>query len=756
MTSKRPGCLGRILGLWKGSLGSWILLFLFTFLSFSRIPVLVKSERYFQDRRMAERPPREPEAPLTLAVVDEKSLSEVGRWPWPRSTLGELVQALDQAGAAAIAFDMAFVDEDLHSGVSLARSFEARMAEVGVEDPRLLEAIQDWEHRADPDTQMAEAIEAAQAAVMLGYFFYPDKASVPLGFGTTEVQRAIELVSASKLRPVYLSDQVVTPPVLQAYAPQTAIPVLARSTQSHGSLNAIPHQDGVVRSGLLVAASQGVYLPSAGLELAWLLAGKPKRRLLVSELGVEGVQFGKREIPTNERGEIRLDYLGPPGRFPQVSISDVLGGRVDPAKIKDRGILIGSLAKGIGKEFPTPVSSEHPGIELTATMVDNLLTGRGFTLTFFDHALGHLYLFGLGAFLILVLHRVGLWTGVLVSLAAAGFAWQFAAWMFHSQNSIWLVSAPLVWIAILQTQVFLARSLAEEAKRREVQGAFGQYVSPDVVSRILEDPDNLRLGGEERVISVLFSDLKGFTAASEKLGPKKVVELMSEYFEEMTAKVYEQEGLLKEYVGDEIMAIYGAPMVQEDHAKRACRAALAMNRRLHEMSEQWQSEGRPPLAARWGVNSGPMLVGNLGSSYRFSYGAIGDNVNLGSRLEGLNNQYGTEVLIGEGTYELLDACYLVREVDSVRVKGKQKAVRVFELVDIQDAPIEKPEWIQVYEQGLSAFRQRDFEKAKEHFQKMRRLRPEDGPSQVLLERCEDYLASPPPEDWDGTYTATKK
>lgn len=291
-----------------------------------------------------------------------------------------------------------------------------------------------------------------------------------------------------------------------------------------------------------------------------------------------------------------------------------------------------------------------------------------------------------------------------------------------------------------------------------LHNAFKRYVPPSVSEIIASDPQSLKLGGEEKVLTVLFSDLVGFTSISECYAPQEMVMLLSDYFKEMTDQVFGYQGTLKEYVGDELMAIYGAPIEQPDHALNACRSALAMQQRLTEMNREWQKVGRPALTARIGINTGPMLVGNLGSPYRFSYGVVGDQVNLASRLEGLSTIYGTKILVGEETAAGVDSAFYLREIDRVRVKGRMQTVGIFELIAPIDTLLPDPvkSAYASYRKGLDAYRQRQWTEAVAHFRKARAHLPEDGPAKVMTERCEIYRKTPPDDDWDGTFSHSVK
>jgi adenylate cyclase len=283
-------------------------------------------------------------------------------------------------------------------------------------------------------------------------------------------------------------------------------------------------------------------------------------------------------------------------------------------------------------------------------------------------------------------------------------------------------------------------------------------VAPVVIEEMLKDPERLKLGGEEKVLTVLFSDLEGFTTYSERYAPKEMIGILSEYYEKMTEEIFTHQGMLKEYVGDELMAIFGAPLEQRDHARRACAAALAMRARRRALGAEWADRGRPLLKARTGINSGPMLVGNLGSRFRYSYGVLGDQVNLGSRLEGLNKQYDTEILVGENTERLIDGAFRLREIDMVRVKGREQPARIYELLEEAGAPAaaDRQALLQAYAAGLAAYRRQDWPAALKAFGHCLERVPGDGPARTMIARCRIYQKTPPPEAWDGVFEMLTK
>ena len=287
----------------------------------------------------------------------------------------------------------------------------------------------------------------------------------------------------------------------------------------------------------------------------------------------------------------------------------------------------------------------------------------------------------------------------------------------------------------------------------DLKDTFRHYVAPQVVEEMLQDPRRLKLGGEVKTLTVLFSDLEGFTSYSERYAPNEMAEILGEYYNRMTEQIFVHRGTLKEYVGDELMAIFGAPLEQADHADRACAAALAMRDARLELAAEWAKIGRPKLRARTGINSGPMLVGNLGSKYRFAYGALGDQVNLGSRLEGLNKVYGTDILLGENTARLVERTFLLREVDLVRVLGRAQPVRIYELIATLGAPrtLEHDKALKSYAAALEAYRRKMWDEALILFEQAFTVWPPEGPARTLAERCATYQKTPPPDDWDGVF-----
>ena len=734
-----------------------IILVVILFLSGIFILDLIELKTY--DLRFLSRGHEDPSSKIVMAVIDEKSLDREGRWPWPRSKIAALVNRLSQDGAKVIGFDIGFLEPDENSSLKLITQLHLRMDALDVKDEKLDDFINETKIKADNDLALAEAIKNSKATVVLGYFFHMNEGEVNYGIDQAEIARQVERIAPSKYPIIMHEDpEMASSPFIKAYAPEGNLGILAKATEFSGHFNMITDQDGVVRWMPLIIECGESLFPPLSVQCAWHYLDRPQLTVKVAIHGVEGIQMGERFIPTDEYGQMLVNYLGPPKTFPHFSISDILHGKLPQGTFKGKIVLVGSTAIGIYDLRNTPFSPLYPGVELHASIVDNILQQDFLTKPKWTRIYDLFAIIALGTLTGVVLPRLSAITGILFTSGLFILHLMIARLLFVNQG-VWLnVVYPLLGLSMTYTGLTVYHYFNEERERKKIKGAFGHYVSDSVIHEMLQHPEQLKLGGEVKVLSVVFSDLAGFTSHSERLPPQEMVSILSDYFGEMTEKVFAYSGMLKEYVGDELMAIFGAPLEQPDHAERACAAALEMRDRLRSLRQTWSEAGRPALRARTGVNSGAMLVGNLGSRYRFSYGVLGDQVNLGSRLEGLNKVYGTEILIGENTSRLVKESFILREIDQVRVKGRKQPVRIYELLARTGAilPRESQESLKCYEAGLNAYRQQRWEEALELFVQAKTLWPGDEPSRVMAERCRVYQEMPPGEDWDGVFQQITK
>ena len=498
--------------------------------------------------------------------------------------------------------------------------------------------------------------------------------------------------------------------------------------------------------------------PHLTVQCAWHYLDRPQLIVNVPHYGVEGIQMGARFIPTDENGQMRINYLGPAKTFPHYSITDILKGKIPAGTFTDRIVLVGATAVGTHDLRSTPLSPVFPGVEIHATVIDNILTGRFITKPQWSEIFDLIAIITIGLLPGLFLPRVKATIGLLIALVIFSLHVLFTRWIFVRFN-LWLSMVyPLTSLAVSYTFVTVFNYATVERDRKRIKGTFKQYVAPMVIEEMLKDPERLQLGGEEKVLTVLFCDLERFTSYTEIYGPSEMVKILSDYFTRMSEEIFKQRGTLKEYVGDEIMAFFGAPIHHPDHAIRACEAALAMRESLGKLCEEWLDMDRPVMHARTGINSGPMLLGNLGSRYRFAYGVLGDQVNLGSRLEGLNKKYGTDIIIGENTYAMVKDDFILRDLDLVRVVGREQCVRVYELI-ARAGEVLSPEHLgalEAYSAGYDEYCRQHWPQAIAHFERALSLVPDDGPSTTMLERCRFYQEDPPPEDWECVFEPTTK
>jgi adenylate cyclase len=705
------------------------------------------------------RGPKKPGNAVVIAVIDEKSLDKEGRWPWPRSKIAALINTLNKDGAKVIGVDIGFLEPDENSTIQVFDQLENKIEILGIKNNKLADFINKGKMKADNDLALAKAIKNSSAPVILGYFFHTNKATLNYQISQKEIDRRLMQIEPSKYPLILFEDQKPEySPFLNAYAPETNLDILTQATKFSGYFNTTPDQDGVFRwAPLIIQCGKNIF-PPLSIQSVWNYLDRPQLMVKVVIYGVEGIQMGKQFIPTDEYGRILVNYLGPPKTFPYVSITDILHNKYQKGIFKKKIVLVGATAEGIYDARNTPFSTVHPGIEIHANIINSILKNDFLKIPKKANVYSLLAIMVFGGLVGFVLPRLNAVKGAIFALGLfSGFIF-LSCWLF-TQFGVWLnMVYPILAFLIAYISITVFHYFTEERQRKEIKSAFSRYAPSNVVNEISHNPDKLKLGGEEREISVLFCDLAGFTKYSEIYEPNAMIQIISEYFNEMTEQVFAFEGLLKEYVGDELMAIFGAPLEQKDHAKRACLTALAMRDRLRVLRPIWEGKGRPSLRARTGVNSGTMLVGNVGSKYRFSYGALGDNVNLGSRLEGINKIYGTETLIGENTAKLVEGSFLLREIDFVRVKGKEKPVRIYELLGTSNTvlPEKTEKAFYYYAEGLDAYRSQCWADAIDLFKKGQELYNVDKSFEVMSLRCRINQSQPPQADWDGAFRERRK
>ncbi len=647
-------------------------------------------------------PQRLDDSNIVIVDIDAQSFDDLKqRWPFPRYYYAKLIDNLTRAGARLILFDVTFTEPS----------------------------------KNDPQEDQALARAAARA----GRVFF-----------------------AGKLEDITTRNGS---PVMSLIKP---IPLLLRNASGWASISIYEDPDGFVR--------RYAFFVSTEKETVWSLAlqaylGLDDNR---ADLSTGKLRLNDKKVPAYRANTFLINYRGFAKAFPTYSFSDVLDDkefRLPDAELetdvfeeeflpagifKDKIVFIGASAEELQDVKLTPFFSQDgvqrkmPGVEVHAHALSTIMRGDFITRTSFGL---ELLLMALCAFvtMLLVLRVNAMLATVITSLLLV--LWLALAQMLFNLMQLWLpIVAPLLGIVLSYFGNVSQTLVAERRERWRTRKVFEQYVSESIVKSILASGKEPKFGGEKLQLTVLFSDIRGFTTYCEKRAPEMVVQRLNEYLTLMTEVIFKHEGTLDKFVGDEIMALFGAPVYFENHAEKACATACDMITSLRELQKRWSAQNEDYFQIGIGINTGTMIVGNLGAQQRFDYTVIGDEVNLGARLEGANKQYATSIIISEATYKQVKQRAHARELDLVRVKGKNKLVKIYELRGMEPlAAIEEDLIIATYTKGLQLYKLRQWYNALREFNRVLRYFPSDGPSRVYVERCLDYIALPPPEDWDGVY-----
>ena len=680
-------------------------------------------------------------SPIRIVDIDDASLKQVGQWPWPRSIVAELLDKLREAGAAVVVFDVLFSEPDRISPKLLLPLLTGGGA--AEEDVKRLLAVM-----PDSDQRLADAM--AKMPVVIGFALTEAGGVAPpiakAGFAFTGA------AGADPLRYV--------PGFPEAIGD---LPILQQAAAGNGFVNPHLDWDNILRRVPMVMRLGDKPWPSLAGEALRLgvgarsyigrAAGASSEKSFGENTGLNALKIGPLTVPTDGAGMVWLHYATTdPARF--IPAADILNGKFDAARIADNIVLIGASAKGLNDLHATPLAPDTPGTEIHAQLIEQVLQQSFLSRP--DWMLGAevLFTFVAGLLLIVVMPRIGamLSAGIGAVMVAGAVA---ASW-YGFLNAQLLIDPvyPILVSGVVYGLATLLNHRATEQRQREIRQAFSRYMSPVMVAELAKHPEKLKLGGEIKIITIMFCDIRGFTTLSEGLSAQDLAKVINGFLTPMTEIIGAHKGTIDKYIGDCIMAFWYAPLDDPDHAKNAIHAAQAMRARLIELNKGWAAEGRKTINIGIGINTGETCVGNFGSEQRFDYSLLGDPVNLSSRLESLTKQYGVDLIVGEDTAALYDEPGLV-EVDLVAVKGKTRAVRIFTL---PPHPITDEQFMARHQAVLAAYRQRDWEKALSLMEdKTLASETEVAPVYHLLrERIEHLKIESPPEEWDGVFVAHEK
>ena len=705
------------------------------------------------DTRLRATLPQTRDERIVIVDIDEKSLADVGRWPWPRDRMAALARELfarQQAGL--VGFDVVFAEPDTSSGLAQLERLAAGELK-GI--PAFEAKLQQLRGPLDHDARFADALRGRP--VVLGYYFTSDRGGRTSGTLPAPVMDRTALAG----RPV---------PFTRWDGYGANLPVLAQAAPRAGFFNSIQDADGLVRAVPVVAEHNGKYYESLALAMYRSLHGWPavqpgfpaERWLPRSYQGLESIELRPPgqppiAIPVDARVSALVPFRGPGGpgggSFRYVSASDVLRGVLPAGELKGKIVLVGTTAPGMYDLRATPVHEVYPGVEVHANLLAGMLDGHLPVRP--DYALGYevmlLLLVGIGLGVLLprltALQAVAATALTMVALIALNTWLYLGAWLVMPLASMLLLVATVFAVNMSYGYFFEGRT------RRALTRLFGTYVPPELVDEMARDPAHYGMEAASKPLTVMFCDIRNFTQLSESMQPQDVRELVNRFFSRMTDVIREHRGTLDKYIGDAVMAFWGAPIDEPRHAEAAVKAAQAMLRALAPLNAELKARGLPEISVGIGLNTGMMCVGDMGSTARRSYTVVGDAVNLASRIETLTRSYGLDVLAGEGTRDA--ANHLAwQEVDRVRVKGKDRAVTLYTpLTGSPDTDKALASELMAWHMALKAYRMQDWDQADVQLLNLQRLNPEKRLYSLFAYRVAHLRKHPPPAGWDGAFEA---
>jgi adenylate cyclase len=716
--------------------------------------VLLQIENQTIDFRFGVRGARTPQAPVKILAIDEKSIREVGQWPWPRSVHAQIVRKIKEDGGKVVFYDVQFSEPERNQEVmleQLERTLNTSL--VGSDEAtatirqKVLADVRRAQKNKNDDVVLANAIKEVGNVYLLIQPIVNKQ-------GRTPDPDSVKLTEPDLFGGSF-SDFVTDQSLI------LNIPVIEDAAKDLGHSRCFTYGDETFRYYPTVINYQNKLIPHLSLQVARGYLDDPDPIQIHSG---KYALVGKTKIPISDQGFALIDYCGPTklepnyliGNFPTYSVSDVLLDRIPKDALKGAVVAVGATADGLDDVRPTSFTRNSPGIVVNANIIENAISGKVLRQA------SDLY-----KYFLIILLSFAMWyliprltpvqgTAVFLALFVGYVA--LGCLLFSLFGVVIDLTHPLVAMTLCFGALTTYKFRTEVRHGKHMKNMFQSMVTPKVVDAILKMPSGIELGGEEKDLTVMFSDIRGFTTYSEKHTAKEVIGVLNEYLTQMTNMVFVTEGTLDKYIGDAIMAFWGAPVVQDDHAYRACSTALGMTEFLHDVLwPKWKSEGKEKLEIGIGLNTGNMVVGFVGSQAIKNYTLIGDAVNLGSRLEGTTKEYRVEIIISETTYNMVQNDMLCRELDLIQVKGKTQPIRIYELVDRRfKAKPHIQEKVAAFAEGLELYRAQKWDEAEARFKKCIELDPEDGPGAIFVERCHKLKEHPPETNWDGVYIMKTK
>ncbi|MFY9895358.1 MAG: adenylate/guanylate cyclase domain-containing protein [Xanthobacteraceae bacterium] len=722
-----------------------------TLILFALVPLRIADPRPLEEVRLRTfdllqvlRPRQQIARPVVIADIDEASLREIGQWPWPRTVVADLVTRLRELGAVAIGFDIVFAEPDRTSPAVAAASF--RGLDAATRDK--LAAL------PSNDQVLADAIKQTGGVVV-------GQAGAATPSPRSEAEMALQ-TGFAVLGPDPRPFLVTFPGLLRN------VPAIERAAAGRGLFSIKPERDGIIRRVPVVMNAQDTLVPALTLEMLRVVTRAGAILVRTDDAGVRAVAVPGLEVPTDGNGQFWVHFnKHDPARY--VSAADVLHGRSPADRFNGRLVLIGTSATGLLDIKTTPVEPAMPGVEVHAQILENVLTQALLARPNYAIAveLVAAVVFGIA----IIIAAPMLPASIVIAIGALLIAGLIGVslYFFVAHNLLIDFTYPLMSFWLIYLVLTFVNYFREQKQRQQIRSAFGFYLSPPLVEQLAKSPEKLVLGGEERRMTILFSDVRGFTTISEhyKDDPQGLTRLMNRFLTPLTNAIIERKGTIDKYIGDAIMAFWNAPVDDEKHEANACDAALEMLARAEALNVELKREAEAngsvymPLRIGIGLNSGPCVVGNMGSDFRFNYSVLGDTVNLASRLESRTKDYRLSMVIGSRTAEGAKTEFATMEIDLIQVKGKKQPEVVFTVLgraEVNDDPRCK-DLRDLNAAMLATYRKQQWDEAKSLIDRCRKLANGfgvDGLYDMYVERIEAYRADPPPPDWNGVYEAESK
>ena len=730
------------------------------------------------DARFNLRGTRAHDENIVIVGLEETTLQKVGAFPIPRNAYAKLVDQLKKDGAKLIVFDFNFPLPEKNSAIDALKSLEASVKDGA--NPVVIQKIRAIEATSDNDKIFADSVKRAGNVILGHIFLDAERAKSVDVTGADEYFSALsrhpipQIVALQGVSPVQVWEQVTREGReygdLNASGVYANLGIVADAARSFGFFNETPDADGTFRRApLLISYTHGRYeaqfYPSLSFEAVRHYENISEQDIVAyfAHNGIDRITLGPYNLHPAHDGTVLVNYAGHYKTYKHYPMVDVIDGHFSPGTFTNKLVVFGATAVAIGDLRNTPFhDADFMGVEIHANVIDNILhsaeAGRGFIKRGYrEEAIDVFFIlvFGLG---------LGYWfshtkpvratIGVIPALCLFTFIGYFA----FAHYGMWLSFViPAGTLVGNYASIISFRMIFEEREKRKVRRTFERYVSPGVIALMEKDPKKyFKTGGESKELTVMFSDIRSFTTISEGLTPDALVRLLNEYLGEMTDILFRRWGTLDKYIGDAIMGFWGSPFPQDDHAIRSCACALDMRARLRELNMKWESEGGKPLAIGMGINTGQVNVGNMGSTKRFSWTVMGDNVNLASRLEGITKEYHVQCVVSESTYRAAKDHYVFREIDRIRVKGKTLPVTIYELLDWKRNEELYTERIVRFSEALTAYRRQQWDEAIDLFTKIKKKFPDDGPAETFIQRSHELMEAPPEPGWDGVYAMKSK